>query len=163
MSVEALSETRDEHSQARLSKGYVTLRIMNQLFGIPILQVQDVLSEQVITKIPASPAEVAGALNLRGRIVTAIDVRKKLNLPEAAENESARMNVVIEYEGELYSLIVDSIGEVLNLYDDECEKSPATLDKSWRSAANGVFQLEKELLVVLDVKKMLNFRMNDEL
>src|SRR5690349_5617765 len=97
----------DESASYRSSEGFVTLKIDNQLFGIPILQVQDVLSEQKITKIPLAPKEIAGALNLRGRIVTAIDVRTRLNLPKREVCEGKRsMSVVIEYNGELYSLIV---------------------------------------------------------
>ncbi|MBP9693934.1 MAG: chemotaxis protein CheW [Alphaproteobacteria bacterium] len=147
----------DESAIHRSSEVFVTLKIDNQLFGIPILQVQDVLSEQKITKIPLAPKEIAGALNLRGRIVTAIDVRTRLNLPkrEAGENKKS-MSVVIDYNGELYSLIVDTVGEVLNLYEDDHEKNPSTLDPVWASVAHSVYRLNDQLLVVLDVRKMLN-------
>lgn len=147
----------DESASYRSSEGFVTLKIDNQLFGIPILQVQDVLSEQKITKIPLAPKEIAGALNLRGRIVTAIDVRTRLNLPKREVCEGKRsMSVVIEYNGELYSLIVDTVGEVLNLYEEDHEKNPATLDPIWASVAHSVYRLNDQLMVVLDVKKMLN-------
>lgn len=162
MSVEVITNTENNFGVTRASQGFVTLRVVNQLFGIPILQVQDVLSEQKITKIPVSSPEIAGALNLRGRIVTAIDVRRTLALPDAQENESENMNVVVELDGELYSLIVDSIGEVLNLYEDDCEKNPSTLDVKWKKVAGGVYRLDKELLVVLDVKKMLSFGITED-
>lgn len=152
-------QTRQDEESAnyRSSEGFVTLKIDNQLFGIPILQVQDVLSEQKITKIPLAPKEIAGALNLRGRIVTAIDVRTRLNLPKREHCEGKRsMSVVIDYNGELYSLIVDTVGEVLNLYEEDHESNPSTLDPVWASVANSVYRLNNQLLVVLDVKKMLN-------
>lgn len=159
MTSQALMQTKDdeENINYRSSEGFVTLKIDSQLFGIPILQVQDVLSEQKITKIPLAPKEIAGALNLRGRIVTAIDVRTRLNLPkrEICEGQKS-MSVVIDFNGELYSLIVDSVGEVLNLYEEDHEKNPTTLDPVWASVAHSVYRLNDQLLIVLDVKKMLN-------
>lgn len=134
---------------------YLTITIAGQSFGIPVLQVQDVLGEQKVAKIPLAPPEVAGALNLRGRIVTAVNVRKRLGL-DAREGDKSNMSVVVEHEGELYSLIIDSVGDVLNFRHDDFEATPATLDPSWREISNGIFRLEKELLIVLDVPKLLN-------
>jgi purine-binding chemotaxis protein CheW len=136
---------------------FVTMTINGQLFGIPVLGVQDVLSQQAITRIPLAPTEVAGALNLRGRIVTAIDVRKRLRLPDRGEG-SKGMSIVVDHAGELYSLIIDSVGEVLSLPADRFERNPATLDPLWREVSAGVYRLEKQLLVVLDVNQLLNFK-----
>jgi purine-binding chemotaxis protein CheW len=138
------------------SREYVTVTIADQLFGIPVLSVQDVLGPQKITHIPLAPPEVAGALNLRGRIVTAIDVRRRLGLP-LRESDEPGMSVVVEHHGEPYSLLIDSVGEVLSLPEDGYERSPATLDSRWREVSGGVYRLEKELLVVLDVERMLEF------
>ncbi len=140
------------------TQDYVTVTIADQLFGIPVLSVQDVLGTQNITRIPLAPAEVAGALNLRGRIVTAIDVRCRLNLPPQ-ENDpgAARMSVVVEQDNEPYSLLIDAVGEVLSLPAERYERTPATLDSRWREVASGIFRLENELLVVLDVEKLLDF------
>lgn len=147
----------EESTNFRSSEGFVTFKIDNQLFGIPILQVQDVLSEQRITKVPLAPKEVAGALNLRGRIVTAIDLRIRLNLPKRDVSTGKKsMSVVVDYNGELYSLIVDAVGEVLNLYEEDHEKNPVTLDSVWANVAHSVYRLNDQLLVVLDIKKMLN-------
>src|SRR5262249_19688306 len=93
-------------------RDYVTMSIGAQMFGIPVLTVQDVLGPQQITRVPLAPPEVAGSLNLRGRIVTAIDVRLRLGMPKNADGKPP-MSVVVEHEGELYSLLVDSVGEVL--------------------------------------------------
>jgi purine-binding chemotaxis protein CheW len=136
---------------------FVTMTINGQLFGIPVLGVQDVLGPQAITRIPLAPPEVAGTLNLRGRIVTAIDVRKRLRLPER-NADSKGMSIVVDHAGELYSLMIDSVGEVLNLPADRFERNPATLDPLWREVSAGVYRLEKQLLVVLDVDQLLNFK-----
>lgn len=136
-------------------KEFVTVTIADQRFGIPVLSVQDVLTEQRLTHIPLAPPEVAGALNLRGRTVTAIDVRTRLGL-EPREEGVACMNVVVEYDGEPYSLMVDAVGDVLALSDDEYEPNPITLDQEWREVADGLYRLEEGLLIVFDVSKMFN-------
>lgn len=133
----------------------LTVYIQDQPFGIPILQVQDVLGHQVVTPVPLSAPEIEGALNLRGRIVTAINVRKRLGL-EPLEN-SDPMSVVVEYEGELFSLLIDRVGDVLRLGHDSFEKTPATLDPLWKEAAMGIHQLDNTLLIVLDISKLLDF------
>lgn len=135
---------------------YVTMTIADQLFGIPVLQVQDVLGHQKITRIPLAPPEVAGSLNLRGRIVTAIDVRLRLGLP-ARDRDKPGMSIVVDHRGELYSLMVDGVGEVLSLSPDKHERNPATMDGRWRELSNGIYRLDQTLLVVLDVSKLLNF------
>jgi purine-binding chemotaxis protein CheW len=135
---------------------YVTMRIAGQLFGIPVLQVQDVLGPQRITRIPLAPPEVAGSLNLRGRIVTAIDVRSRLNLETRPQN-LREMSIVVEYQQELYSLIVDEVGEVLSLAEDSYERNPATMDNRWREVSSGIHRLDRELLVILDIGRLLSF------
>jgi purine-binding chemotaxis protein CheW len=138
------------------SQDYVTMTIADQLFGIPVLQVQDVLGHQRITRIPLAPPEVAGSLNLRGRIVTAIDVRLRLNLSPRQKGKSG-MSIVVDLRGELYSLMVDSVGEVLSLSNDDFERNPATLDSRWREVSTGIYRLNGQLMVVLDVPRLLNF------
>jgi purine-binding chemotaxis protein CheW len=139
------------------SQDFVTMTIADQLFGIPVLTVQDVLGSQRITRIPLAPPEVAGALNLRGRIVTAMDVRRRLDLP-AREAGKNGMSVVVDHNGELYSLIVDSVGEVLSLPNDAFERNPATLDPKWREVSAGIYRLDGKLLVVLEVSRLLEIR-----
>lgn len=136
------------------SKEFLTIIIAGQRFGIPILQVQDVLGQQRVTKIPLAPPEVAGSLNLRGRIVTAIDVRCRLGI-EARPEGAKEMSVVVEHDNELYSLIIDTVGDVLTLQDSEFENTPATLDSAWREISSGIYRLDGELLVILDVPKFL--------
>jgi len=136
---------------------FVTMFIEGQMFGIPVLMVQDVLGPQKITRIPLAPPEVAGSLNLRGRIVTAIDVRMRLQLPKRAPDAGAGMSVVVDMKGELYSLRVDQVGEVLSLASAKFERNPPTLDPLWREFSTGIYRLDEKLLVVLDVPRLLDF------
>ena len=146
----ASSETQD----------FVTMIIEGHLFGIPVLTVQDILGVQKITRIPLAPKEIAGSLNLRGRIVTAIDVRLRLDLEPRPPEEKA-MSVVVDQGGELYSLMVDSVGEVLSLPLAKFERNPPTLDNKWREFSMGIYRLEGNLLVVLDVGRLLDFNRSE--
>jgi purine-binding chemotaxis protein CheW len=132
----------------------VTLTVGDQLCGVPVLAVRDVLGEQVITRIPLAPAEIAGSLNLRGRIVTAIDLRQRLRLPPAPAGQP-RMSVVAEQGGELYALLVDQVSEVLSLDPATFERNPPTLERTWAAFSTGIFRLDGRLLVVLDVARLL--------
>jgi len=138
------------------NQNFVTLMIAGQLFGIPVLSVQDVLGPQRITRIPLAPPEVAGALNLRGRIVTAVDVRRRLNLPPREDNGTG-MSVVVEHRGEPYSLMIDSVGEVMELPTASFEPNPPTLNPRWRQVSAGIYRLEGRLMLVLEVDKLLDF------
>lgn len=136
-------------------KEFLTMVVDSQMFGIPVLQVQDVLGEQRVTRVPLAPPEIAGSLNLRGRIVTAVNLRRRLKLPDLPAGQKT-MSVVVDHHGELYSLIVDGVGEVLSLPDDDFEKTPATLDENWKQVATGIYRLRESLLVILDVSGMLD-------
>lgn len=134
---------------------FLTLFIGDQIFGIPILQVQDVLGPQPVTQVPLAPPAIAGSLNLRGRIVTAINVRACLAMPIKNDDPATMMSVVIEHESELYSLLIDKIGDVLSLSYSDFEKNPATLQEEWRGVCQGIYRLQDRLLVVLDVPRLL--------
>lgn len=141
---------------ATATADFLSLIIDDQLFGIPVLQVQDVLRQQRVTRVPLAPPEVSGSLNLRGRIVTAIDMRKRLGLPERPKTDNAKdMSVVVEHDNELFSLIIDGVGDVLSLPQSDFEANPATLDAVWKSVSSGIYRLESRLLVVVDVSKLL--------
>ena len=134
---------------------YVTVIIAGQLFGLPISRVQDVFMLKHMTEVPLTAPEIAGVLNLRGRIVTAIDMRQRLNLPARAEGETA-MAVGIEMDRESFGLVIDRIGDVLHLPVNEFDANPVNLDPRWKSVADSIFMLEKELLVILDVDRVLD-------
>jgi len=138
------------------NRDYVTMSIGGQLFGIPVLKVQDVLGPQTITRVPLAPIEVAGSLNLRGRIVTAVDVRLRLGLPKRDSDKSA-MSVVVEHDGELYSLLVDTVGEVLSLESRDFQRNPPTLNPRLREFSDGIYRLKDSLLVILSVSSLLSF------
>ncbi|HTW69244.1 MAG TPA: chemotaxis protein CheW, partial [Acetobacteraceae bacterium] len=104
---------------------------------------------------PLAPPEIAGSLNLRGRIVTAIDLRRRLNLPPPAAG-TVRMSVVAEQGGELYALLVDQVSEVMSLKASAFERNPPTLPPAWARFSNGVYRLQDRLLVVLDVGRLLD-------
>jgi len=134
---------------------FLTLTVAGQLCGVPVLAVRDILATQAITRVPLAPREVAGSLNLRGRIVTAIDLRRRLGLPPRAPDAPAAMSVVVEQGGELYSLLSDSVGEVLPLRADGFAGNPPTLDPVWRDVSRAVHRQDDRLLIVLDVDRIL--------
>ncbi len=132
---------------------YVTATIGGQLFGLPIERVLDVFTPERLTRVPLAAPEIAGVLNLRGRIVTAIDMRRRLDLPPR-EGQSF-MAIGIEHDGESYGLLVDQVGEVLKLPASRFDAVPANLDPAWAYLATGVHRLQEKLMVVLDVDRCL--------
>lgn len=134
--------------------GYVSFRVAGQWLGIPVVLVQEVLNAQAISPIPHAPREVAGFLNLRGQIVTAVDLRVRLGLAAREEGEGF-MNVVVRDHGELFSLLVDEVGDVVEVGSDHLGPTPATLDEHWRECCEGVIKLKSGLLVVLNVAALL--------
>ncbi len=156
MSGTTIADLQDGDDAANENHEFVTVTVAGQIFGIPVLQVQDVLGPQRITRIPLAPKEVAGSLNLRGRIVTAIDLRTRLRLPPLPEGQLG-MSVVVDHGDELYSILVDGVGEVLDVGREAPQRNPPTLDPAWRDVSAGVYRLEKGLLVVLNVARVLTF------
>jgi purine-binding chemotaxis protein CheW len=148
----ATQQRTGEHSTE-----YVTVTIGEQLFGLPISRVQDVFVPEKLTRVPLAPPEVAGVLNLRGRIVTAIDMRRRLDLAPRADGKPV-MAVGIDTRGESYGLLVDAVGEVLKFPASACEPKPANLDDRWARVASDVIRMDGQLLVVLDVDRVLDIR-----
>jgi purine-binding chemotaxis protein CheW len=136
---------------------FISFRVAGQLLGIPVQMVQEVLTAQRITRVPLAAPEVAGFLNLRGQIVTAVDLRARLDLPPRAEGESV-MNVVVKDKEELFSLLVDEVGDVIEVSADIFETPPPTMDERWRQSCEGVYRLKGELLVAVNVPALLNLQ-----
>jgi purine-binding chemotaxis protein CheW len=134
---------------------YVTAFIGGQLFGLPISRVQDVFMPERLTRVPLAPAEIAGVLNLRGRIVTAVDMRCRLGLPQRDDGKPS-MAVGIEYKGESYGMLIDAVGEVLKLSETGRETNPVNLDVRLKRVSAGVHRLDGQLLVILDVDRVLD-------
>ena len=133
---------------------YVTVTVGEQLFGLPIARVHDVFLPARLTRVPLARPEIAGVLNLRGRIVTMIDLRSRLGLPPLA-NGAERMAVGVEFRGEAYGLLVDAVGEVIRPLRSRRDSNPTHLDPCWAAVATGVHSLEDKLMVVLDIERLL--------
>jgi purine-binding chemotaxis protein CheW len=149
----AMATSNDNHGGGFIE--YVTVMIGGQLFGLPISQVHDVFMPERLARVPLAPAEIAGVLNLRGRIVTAIDMHRRLGLGERETGRRA-MAVGIEFRGESYGLLIDTVGEVLKLADSSREPNPVNLDAHLARVSAGVHRLEQQLLVVLDVDRIFD-------
>ena len=139
---------------------FVTFTTAGQLFGVPIGRVQDVFKPSRITRVPLAGAEIAGVLNLRGRIVTMVDLRRRLDL-ERGESGRAPIAIGIEAKGESFGLLVDAIGEVLKLPNAERGAVPVNLDGELAAVSAGVYRLDGHLLVVLDIDRVLDARPED--
>ncbi len=134
---------------------YVTAMVGGQLFGLPIRRVQDVFIPERLTRVPLAPPEIAGVLNLRGRIVTLIDLGFRLGLVRE-DNGGPAMAIGVEMNGESYGLLIDSVGEVLKLDGAALERNPINLDPRLASVSIGIFRLDGQLLMVIDVDRILD-------
>jgi purine-binding chemotaxis protein CheW len=148
------------NDNAKLAE-FVTFTTAGQLFGLPIERVQDVFKPSRITRVPLAGPEIAGVLNLRGRIVTAIHLNSRLDLESKVQDEPQKkrppMAIGIECGAESFGLLVDMVGEVLKLPEFELEPNPINLDRKLARVSDGVFRLDGQLLVVLDVDRVLDF------
>ena len=133
---------------------FVSFWVNGQLLGVPVSAVQEVLNAQHIARTPRSKPEIAGLLNLRGQIVTAVDLRKSLGLPPQEKDETS-MNVVLQFRGESFSLLVDEVGEVIDVASNSILPVPRTLGAHWLRVTTGVVRLEGQLFIILDVAAVL--------
>lgn len=140
---------------------YPTVMVAGQMLALPIDRVHDVFVASDITAVPLASPEIAGLLNLRGRVVTAVSLRRRLGLPDM-ETTDRRMAVGLEQRGESYGLLVDEVGEVLKLDPDALQPNPVHMDPSWASLSKGVHQLDQNLLIILDVDAVLAFETERE-
>ena len=140
-------------------KQYCTFYVNDILFGVEVTDVQEVLRYQEMTEVPLASTEIRGLINLRGQIITAIDLRSRMKLPSRADDQLP-MNVVVQTHGEVISFLVDSIGDVLEVDDEIFEDAPRTVDDSTRELVTGVYKLEGQLLMVLDSAKAANIDTN---
>lgn len=132
-----------------------TFNLAGQLFGVTVVSVQEVIRYQHMTRIPLAMPTVRGLINLRGQIVTAIDMRARLGLPPQSQ-EQLPMNVVLRTRDGVVSLLVDSIGDVLELDERAFERPPETLTGVLRDVVLGVYKLETSLLLLLDVERVVS-------
>ncbi|MFM7537208.1 MAG: chemotaxis protein CheW [Acidimicrobiales bacterium] len=131
---------------------YATFYVEDIFFGVNALMVQEVLRSQPMTPVPLAPPEVTGLINLRGQIVTALDMRRRLHLPDRDASKPPT-NVVVYTDDGPVSLLVDEIGDVLVLDGDDMESLPETVDRVQRDLVVGVHKLDRQLMLVIDLDK----------
>jgi len=137
------------------TKQFCTFFVNDLFFGVEVLKVQEVIRYQGMTRVPLAPATIQGLINLRGQIVTAIDLRRRLELPPR-DAEQLPMNVVVRSDDGAVSLLVDEIGDVVEIQDDIYEHPPETLKGVARELVQGVYKLKEQLLLILDTEKTVN-------
>lgn len=131
------------------SKQLCTFKLGNQAFGVDALRVQELIRHQTMTRVPQAPESVRGLINLRGQIVTAIDLRSRLGM-QPMETGSQPMNLVVRSDDGAVSLLVDQIGDVIEVNDESFESPPDTLDGKSRDFIKGAYKLADRLLLLLD-------------
>jgi purine-binding chemotaxis protein CheW len=137
------------------TKQFCTFFVNGLFFGVEVLKVQEVIRYQGMTRVPLAPPMIQGLINLRGQIVTAIDLRRRLELA-AREGDQLPMNVVVRTDDGAVSLLVDEIGDVVEIQDDIYERPPETLKGVARELVQGVYKLKEQLLLILDTEKTVN-------
>jgi purine-binding chemotaxis protein CheW len=135
---------------------FVTMTIGDQLFGVSVTDIRDVFALKGLTPVPGAKPEVAGVLNLRGRIVTAIDARRKLGMPPREGGYAGMMAVGVEHEGEAYGILVDQVGDVLRIGEAELVPNPANMQAVWKRISQGVYRLEGKLMITFNVETFLS-------
>ena len=146
---------RGEDRMSATQQQFCTFIIQGLLFGVEVETVQEVIRHQEMTGVPLAPAVVAGLINLRGQIVTAIDLRRRLGVRDRLEGELP-MNVVVRTGDGAVSLLVDEIGDVVEVEESNFEATPDTLASTSRELIRGVYKLKNELLLVLDTQRSVN-------
>jgi purine-binding chemotaxis protein CheW len=150
----ATNKTTTKPASAQNSGQFSTFYVADLFFGVDVLDVQEVLRAQQMTRVPQAPDVIEGLINLRGQIVTAIDMRRRLQLPPQAEDQLS-MNMVIRTSDGAVSLLVDEIGDVLDMDAATYERPPQNLDPAAREIIRGVYKMKDGLLLVLDTEKTL--------
>lgn len=144
----------EQDATNHVSRQYSTFAVGSLFFGIEVLEVQEVLRYLEMTSVPLSPNVIEGLINLRGQIVTAVDMRSRLGLPKRPEGETP-MNMVVRSEDGAVSLLVDEIGDVVEVQPESYEPAPDNLPQEQRELIRGVYKLEGRLLLVLHTERVL--------
>ena len=139
------------------SQEFCAFLLNGLLFGVPIDDVQEVLRYQTVTFVPCAPRAIRGLINLRGRITTAIDLRARLEMPPFPDDHP--MNVVVRSsDGEVVSLLVDQIDDIIRVPEERFEKAPDTLSRNARELVLAAYKLDKRLLLTLDTERIVNIK-----
>jgi purine-binding chemotaxis protein CheW len=131
------------------------LRLGDLLFGVEVTEVQEVIRYQQLTRVPLASEMIRGLMNLRGQIVTAIDLRRRLGMPDLPEFDHPA-NVVVRSDESTVSLLVDEIGEVVEVDEAAFEPPPVTLHRPVRQLIRGAYKLQERLLLILDTEQAID-------
>ncbi len=142
------------------SQQFCTFFLDGHFFGTPVPKVQEVIQHQQMTRVPLAPDVVSGLINLRGQIVPAIDLRRRLGLPARSAGQLP-MNVVVRTNDGAVSLLVDEIGDVIDVEEETLESPPETLQGFAREVVRGVYKLRERLLLVLDTECVVDSEMRE--
>lgn len=135
---------------------YVSFFVAGQMFGLEVAQVREIFFPEAIFNVPMAPRQVAGLINLRGRIVTVIDMRDKLSLDDVkGDRNERRPSITTERDGELYSLWIDKVGDIIEVEHASLRPVPSTVSPAWRQVARSVCRLDGALMVLLDLDALL--------
>jgi purine-binding chemotaxis protein CheW len=136
------------------SRQYCSLYLGEQCYGLDVLKVQEIVRSQSLTRVPLSHPAVRGLINLRGQIVTAIDLRRRLGLPPRDDREP--IMVIVETDDGPVSLLVDEVGDVVEVTEEQFEGPPDTLRGASRELIQGAYKLPDRLLVILDAERVVS-------
>ncbi|MEO9275924.1 MAG: chemotaxis protein CheW [Marinomonas sp.] len=139
---------------------YLTFKLIDETYGINVMQIKEVLRYSEIAPVPGAPSYVLGIVNLRGNVVTVVDTRVRFSLPECTITDETRI-IIIEHDGEQIGLLVDAVQEVFYLYQNEIEQSPSVGNDEALKFIQGVYQKEEELVILLELDRM--FERNEAL
>ena len=151
----ATETTSIRTGMAQTSGQYSTFFVADLFFGVDVVRVQEVLRFQQMTRVPKAPEVIEGLINLRGQIVMAIDMRRRLGLPPRSGDQDP-MNIVVRTEDGAVSLLVDEIGDVLDMDSTTYERPPDNLNAAAKELIRGVYKLKDRLLLVLDEERTVD-------
>ncbi len=137
------------------TRQFATFHLAGLFLGVDVLKVQEVMRYQEMTRVPIAPAMVEGLINLRGQIITAIDLRRRLDLPPRTDGELP-LNIVVRTDDGAVSFLVDEIGDVVQIDESRFERVPETLSGLARDLIHGVYKLDDSLLLILDTERTSN-------
>jgi len=143
-------------------KQYATFYVGDLLFGVDVMHVQELIRYQEMTEVPLAAKEIEGLINLRGEIIAAIDLRRRLSMEPRAEDAEPPMNVVLRTDDGIISLLVDDIGDVMEVNKTQFENTPDTIDEHYHEMISGVFKLEDTLLLILNTNEVVNVNVDHD-
>ncbi len=157
-----MSDSVQHERESLHSSEFFSCRVGQQWLGFPVDQVLEVIVQQQLTPMPLAPPVVLGLINLRGRIITEVDVRKLVNMDENETGKSTHVVIVQSGQGEDVGLLVDEVGEVAAMDMQHYENTPDTLAPVWRQIGEGVLKSDDRVTVIANVDRLLALSLPEE-